>query len=90
MAFATSQVVLRRADDAWRTTGKWTGSVGDAAGTLTVPGMQVDEVVFKNNLATGGPANDPVVTFSASGGLITVTVTNAVAVTNGFFTIVSR
>ena len=90
MAFATSEVVLRRADDAWRTTGRWTGAIGDAAGTITVPGMRVDEAVFNNNLATGGPANSPAVTFTSSGGIVTVTVHNAVTVSGGFFTIVSR
>lgn len=90
MAFATSNVVLRRADDAWRTTGKWTGAIGDSSATLTVPGAVVDEIVFNNNIASGGPANPPAVSWTSSAGLITVTVYNNLTVTNGNFTIISR
>lgn len=90
MAFATSQVVQRRADDAWRTTGKWTGSMGDPAGTITVPGAIVDMIVFNSNIASGGPVSDPVVSWTSSNGVATVTVNNSNTVTNGRFTIISR
>ena len=90
MAFATSNLVLQRNGAAYALTGKWTGSIGDAAGTVTAPGMVVEELVFNCNKASGGPANDPAVSWTATNGVITVTVQNSVAVTNGNFKIVSR
>lgn len=90
MAFAITQRVLRRADDAWRTTGRWTATSGDSAGTVTVPGVVVDMAVFQNNLSSGGPANDPNVSSVPSGAQSVVTVSGFATVTNGSFTIISR
>lgn len=90
MAFATSNVVCGRSGDAWETRGSWTGGIGDAAGTIKVPGAQVLRVDINPNLSSGGP-NMPVA-FSFSGSLpVTVTLgpINEV-VTAGTFCILSK
>ena len=90
MAFATSQVRTESAGSSWRTTGKWTGAVGDAAGTLTVPGAEVLSAAFLPNKSTGGPANPPSVSWTSTGGVATITVSNYVTVSDGRFDILSR
>lgn len=90
MAFATSQQELGRNGDCYETRGKWTATSGDSAGTLTVPGARVFRASFMNNLSSGGPANDPNVSWTSSGGVITLTISPFVTVTNGSYSILSK
>ena len=90
MAFATSQIKTESIGSSWLTTGKWTGAVGDAAGTITVRGQEVLSADFYHNKATGGPVNKPEVSWTASAGIATVTVANYATVTAGRFSIISR
>lgn len=90
MAFATSQQELGRNGDCYETRGKWTATVGDGAGTLTIPGSRVFRADFLNNLSSGGPANEPNVSWSSSNGVITVTVSTFVTVANGSYSILSK
>ena len=90
MAFATSQVVVAATGGMHRTTGKWTANANDAAGTIKVPGMLVRQAKFLSNLTTGGPAQDPHVSWAASAGTSTVTVNLfPVTVSSGSFEILS-
>lgn len=90
MAFATSQITVAATGGMWRTTGKWTATRQDSSGTIKVPGMLVRKASFQSNLTSGGPASDPTTSWSASGGVSTVTVQNfPVTVANGYFEILS-
>lgn len=90
MAFATSNVRVESLGHSWLTTGTWTGAVGDAAGTLTVPGQQVLSGKFDTNLSSGGPTAPVAWSFSASNGVSTVSVYYHQTVTDGKFAIISR
>lgn len=67
--------------------GDWSGTVGDAAGTITLSGGRVYLAVFGNQDSTG-PQEDPDASVSVSGSTITMTVYNHQTVTNGRFFIV--
>ena len=69
MAFATSQVKVESTGSHWRTTGKWTGAIGDAGGTISVPGMEVTDAAFEQNLSSGGPGEHPATSWTASAGV---------------------
>lgn len=90
MAFSTSNVVVGRDGDTWCTRGQWTGNIGDAPGTIKVPGALLLDCAFNPNLASGGPSGP--IAFSGTGTLpITVTVgPYNVNVTAGTFVIKSK
>ena len=84
MAFAATNVKVRNVGGGLRTTtGQWTGSDGDAPGTLTVSGARVQSAQFRDN--TTGFLCD--VTFAAGSAANTsiVTINNISAVTDGYF-----
>jgi len=67
--------------------GTWTGSAGDAAGTMTVAGI-VQEVVFQKFDAKDNTYQIiPRVERSTTAGITTLTIENQDNVTDGFFTI---
>ena len=84
MAFAATNVKTRGLSPSLKiTTGKWTGSVGDGTGTMTLQGG----VCFGGQLwqnTAGGWVQAPF-SFTASGNLITLTVENVAPVTDGYF-----
>ena len=87
MAFATSNIRKGTCGDLKITAGNWTGSVGDASGTITVEGSQVYSVVFTTNDTTG-PSQVVPYTYTVSGAVATVTVHNREAVSGGTFVII--
>lgn len=91
MPFATSNVIQARGGDTWVMRGQWTGNIGDAPGTIKVPGAQLISADFYTNFASGagGPS---MVNGSGSGTLpITVTIdTYNANVTAGTFRIESK
>lgn len=67
-------------------TGNWTGSAGDAAGTLTVGGI-VTNTLFQAYDADNAWQITPRVTVSVASGISTLTINNQETVTAGYFTI---
>lgn len=89
MAFATQNVRTTVFGNLRVTYGDWTGSVGDAPGTVTVAGGRVYLADF-NDLDGGTPTMIRVpVSISSSGSTTTVTVDNQASVTTGQFLIIS-
>ena len=69
-------------------TGEWTGSLGDPTATITVEGRMVYGAQLLTN--DSGFGSDVPITWTATSGIITVTVAAALAVTDGtFFLIVA-
>lgn len=66
--------------------GEWTGSAGDAAGTMTIGGVVVSAIFQKMN-ADSTYEILPKVTTSISSGITTLTIENQDNVTTGYFTI---
>lgn len=66
--------------------GDWTGSAGDAAGTMTVGGVVIQAIFQKMN-NDGSYEIIPRVSSSLSSGITTLTVENQDNVTTGYFTI---
>lgn len=90
MAFATSNVQTESVGKLRMTYGQWTGSLGDAAGSLTVGGGQMWFSAFNTNLASGPQQVDPVVaTPSGTAGILTLTIPNQNAVTAGTFIVLT-
>lgn len=67
-------------------TGSWSGSAGDAAGTMTIAGV-VTNTLFQAYDSTNQWEIIPRVTISVSGGISTLTINNQDNVTTGYFTI---
>lgn len=86
MAFASSNIRKGTAGDLKITAGQWTGTAGDASGTVTAEGSQLFHAQFSTNDTTG-PFQIVPFTWSASGSVITVTVHNRETVTAGTFII---
>lgn len=89
MAFATSNIRKGTAGDLKMTCGDWTGSAGDANGTVTIEGGRVYLAKFDSQDSSNGPEQEvPVFISSTSGGLITLSVGNRSTVTTGRFIII--
>ena len=86
MAFATSNVRKGTCGDLKITAGNWTGSVGDASGTIGVEGTQIYAVIFTSNDSTT-PWQFVPYTWTSSGAVSTVTIHNRENVTAGNFII---
>ena len=90
MAFATSNQQTSYFGNMKITYGQWSGADADAAGTLTVQGGQVwlAEFVSQDSSGKYEPAQ---LKYSVSGtaGILTITVYNLAAVTNGRYLIVT-
>lgn len=67
--------------------GDYSGTAGDAAGTITLNGGRVYTALFSNQDNTS-PTEDPDTNISVSGQTITITVGNHQTVTNGRFLII--
>lgn len=89
MAFATSNVQTNYFGSLNVTTGDWTGSVGDAPGTLSVKGGRVWFAFFADQ--DGVPPAQPRVVYktASSGAVTTITVYNNQPVTIGRFLVIS-
>ena len=89
MAFATSNIRKGTCGDLKITAGDWTGSQGDASGTIAVEGGRVYAALFYTN-DTVSPGNIPVPATwpAASGATTTVTIHNRETVTIGTFMII--
>lgn len=88
MAFATTNVRASVFGDLKVYAGDWSGSEGDANGTVTLSGGRVYLVNFWNFDATSQEDRPTPVSVSESGGTITVTVANLNTVTTGRFIII--
>ena len=87
MAFATSQLTSGVRGNKRYVSGKWTGSAGDAAGTIVIGSSEVQSVEFDPRIGSSGPAERPLISTSASSGQTTVSVYYKQNVTDGRFTI---
>lgn len=88
MAFATANVKKEIFGGLKVTYGDWSGSAGDAAGTVTVEGGRIFAALFSQQDSTN-PADQPAVhTASTSGAVTTLKVSYEKAVTNGRFLII--
>ena len=85
MAFATSNISRESGGSVNIMRGTWTGTSGDAAGTITGRGHVIDHEFYANT--TSGPANRLMSSVSNSSGTWTVTVPYFETVTAGTFTI---
>lgn len=92
MAFATSNVRLGSAGDFFALSGNWTGSSGDASGTLSVGGAMVTEAVFYNfdNSSQEDRPTPVSSSTNTTNGVTTLTVHNHSNVTNGVFRVIYR
>ena len=88
MAFATSQIQLGSTGDGWVLRGSWTGSEGDASGTVSVGGL-VSQVSFQNHDATSNEDRPTPCDISrdSTTGISTITVHNHSTVSVGRFAI---
>lgn len=88
MAFATTNIqYVALAAPLKVYLGDWSGTAGDAPGTITLGGGRVYLSIFSNQDATG-PQEDPDSSVTVSSGTITMTVYNHQTVTNGRFIII--
>jgi len=87
MAFATSDLKFNVSGSNRVMTGKWTCSAGDTAGTIDIGSANVISAEFDPNLASGGPAEKPLVSRSTSGSTTTLTIYHKQTVTDGKFKI---
>ena len=88
MAFATTYVrSIPICAGQRKLTGRWTGSSGDAAGTITVASARIYSYDF-NNQDSDSPKEKPDITVSTSSGKTTVSVHNHMNVTTGGFEII--
>lgn len=91
MAFAVTNQHLGSAGDKWRMDGTWSGSVGDAEGTVSVSGVVYQSSFDIQDAQSGEDRPVPTsVSYSTTSGLSTITVYNSVNVTTGRFTILFR
>lgn len=87
MAFATANVRSGVQGSLKVYAGDWSGSVGDASGTVTLNGGRVYHCNFQNQDADATKeVIDPTITYSGS--TITINIGNKQTVTNGVFYIV--
>lgn len=89
MAFSTSNVQTGRIFGGVNTyIGDWSGTAGDAPGTITLGGGRVYLAHFECQDSTGGPVELVPCSVSVSSGTITLTVNNHDTVTLGRFFVV--
>ena len=90
MAFATTNVKVGTLGGPFKVyAGDWSGSAGDASGSITLGGGRVYQAHFENQDASpDSPKERPLVDVSVSSGVITLTVHNHMDVTLGRFLIV--
>jgi len=85
MAFATSNLLRDGNGSSALMRGSWTGTIGDASGTITGSGYCFDASFLTNS--TSGPANPIRPVISNSSGTWTVTVPYSETITAGTFEI---
>ena len=89
MPFATSNIKSASIGGALKlTVGDWTGSVADAAGSMTVAAGKVYAAQFLPNTTTGPSLPSIQISPSGTAGIVTITVYNTMAVTAGTFSII--
>lgn len=84
MAFATSNLNPGVEGNSKTLAGYWTGSLGDASGTMTLRTGWVKETRFENQDAES-PKELPLTDVSYSDGTATITIHNHMNVTTGRF-----
>lgn len=89
MAFSTSNVQSGKLFGGVNTyIGDWSGALGDAPGSITLGGGRVYLAHFEDQDATGSPVELVPCSVSVTSGVITLTVNNRNAVTQGRFIII--
>lgn len=89
MAFATANVQKNVFGSLKVTHGDWSGSLGDANGTITVEGGRVYQCSFTGQDSSGTYVSMPVgYSVSTTDALTTITIRNDCAVTVGRFLII--
>ena len=87
MAFSRANLRHGTMGDLKVQAGDWTGSEGDASGTVTLRGGRVYGTAFNIEDATSGEDRPVPTSVSISSGAITITVHNHVSVTSGRYII---
>ena len=85
MAFATTNPDLHNSGSSYKLTGSWTGTAGDASGTVTGSGFCTGAVFLTNR--TGSPDQTVPVQIDNTSGTWTVTVGSRGTVTIGTYEI---
>lgn len=88
MAFTTVNVRKSVFGDLKVTAGDWTGSAGDANGSLTVEGGRVYHATFDSQDSTNGPVQSTPYSVSQSGSTCTISIANRNTVTTGRFVVI--
>ena len=88
MAFAATNLQHASLGNLRAQVGDWTGSSGDASGTLTLKGGRVWLCSFGNQDATSQEDRPTPCDVSVSSGTITITIHNHSDVTNGRFIVI--
>lgn len=88
MAFATQNVKRSVFGNLKVTIGEWTGTVGDASGTLAVSGGRVWLLSFSIQDPSSPTEEVPTEVATASGETSTITIHNHQTVTRGRFTVI--
>lgn len=92
MAFATTNVQVGSIGDAWRLSGKFTSSVGDADGTVSVGGALVTSAHFYDASDTT-PTTQPLpikMSTNSTTGVTTITVNVSNGVVDGRFSVIYK
>jgi len=89
MAFATSNVKKSIFGNMKVLVGNWSGLAGDAPGSIQVEGGQVYLANFQPQQSSGPSMVETFSSPSGTSGIVTVTVYNQAAVTNGTFILIS-
>lgn len=87
MALSTSNLKAGVFGDRKVLEGNWTGSAGDASGSITLPSSHVLGASFLSQ-DSDSPKEQPSVSISYSGGVATISVHNHMDVTKGSFIII--
>lgn len=89
MAFATTNVKKTVFGNLKVMVGNWTGSAGDAPGTIQAEGGQIYLSNFMPNATSGPSMAETFTSPSGTAGIVTLTVYNQGTVTAGTFIIIS-
>lgn len=88
MAFSTSNLNRQNLGSCNAVSGTWTGTAGDAAGSLVIGSGNVVAYDFDPGLSSNGPSEKPLVSASVASGQTTLSVYYHQTITAGKFRVV--
>lgn len=89
MAFTTTNIRKSYFGNFKVLAGNWSGSAGDAPGTISVEGGQIYLANFQPQISSGPEMVETASSVAGTTGVVTLTVYNSAAVTSGTFLIIS-